>query len=149
LQEVSDMQRQLSGPYWALRLGIGLTALLAGLDKFLHLLAEWDMYLNPLALAVIPVTADTFMRIVGVVEVFVGIAILSGWARLGGYVASAWLFGIALNLVTMGQFLDIAVRDVGLSIAAFTLARLAEVRNPVAARDDVRSTSPGDIPTRA
>ena len=143
------MQRELSGPYWALRLGIGMTALLAGLDKFLHLLAEWDMYLNPLALALIPVTADTFMRTVGVVEVVVGIAILSGWARLGGYVASVWLIGIALNLVTMGQFLDIAVRDVGLSIAAFTLARLAEVREPAPGRDDVRSPAAGDTRPRA
>ncbi|RPJ63223.1 MAG: DoxX family membrane protein [Acidobacteria bacterium] len=143
------MKPELNGPYWALRLGIGLTAFLAGLDKFSHLLVDWNMYLNPLALTLIPLSADTFMRMVGVVEVVVGIAILSGWTRLGAYVAAAWLFGIALNLVTMGRFFDIAVRDVGLSIAAFTLARLAEVRDPVAAHEGVRPTAPGAIRTRA
>jgi uncharacterized membrane protein YphA (DoxX/SURF4 family) len=143
------MRPELNGPYWALRLGIGSTAFLAGLDKFTHVLADWDMYLNPLALAVIPLAADTFMRIVGVVEVAVGITILSGWTRLGAYVASAWLLGIALNLLTMGRFLDIAVRDVGLSIAAFTLARLAEVREPVMAREGVRAPAEGRTRTHA
>ena len=143
------MKPELNGPYWALRLGIGLTAFLAGLDKFAHLLADWDMYLNPLALQLIPLGADTFMQVVGVVEVAVGIAILSGWTRLGAYLASAWLLGIALNLVTMGRFFDIAVRDVGLSIAAFTLARLAEVRDPIVAREGARHADPGAIRTRA
>jgi uncharacterized membrane protein YphA (DoxX/SURF4 family) len=143
------MRTELTAPYWALRLGIGLTAFLAGLDKFVHLLADWTMYLNPLALQVVPLGADTFMQVVGVVEVVVGIAILSGWTRLGAYVASAWLLGIALNLVTMGRFFDIAVRDVGLSIAAFTLARLAEVREPAAATDADRAPAAGPIRTRA
>jgi hypothetical protein len=58
----------------------------------------------------------------------VGLAILTRWTRLGAYIAAAWLVGIALNLVTMGTFFDIAVRDILLAIAAFTLARLTEVR---------------------
>ena len=79
----------------------------------------------------------------------VGLVILSGWTRLGAYVASAWLLSIALNLLTMGRFFDIAVRDVGLSIAAFTLARLAEVREPAAAREGVRTPTQGAVRTRA
>jgi hypothetical protein len=143
------MRHELDSPYWALRVGIGLTAFLAGLDKYFDLLANWPMYLNPLALSVVPIGADTFMRVVGVVEMAVGLAILAGWTRLGAYVASAWLLGIALNLVTMGQFLDIAVRDAGLSIAAFTLARLAEVREPVDAREGVRARVSGTLRTHA
>ncbi|RPJ82566.1 MAG: DoxX family membrane protein [Acidobacteria bacterium] len=143
------MRHELDSAYWALRIGIGLTAFLAGLDKYFHLLADWPMYLNPLALSVIPIGAETFMRAVGVVEMVVGVAVLSGWTRLGAYVASAWLLGIALNLVTMGRFLDVAVRDVGLSIAAFTLARLAEVRNPVTASEGVRTRMPDSLRTRA
>lgn len=142
------MRHELNSAYWALRLGIGLTAFLAGLDKYFHLLADWTTYLNPLALVVIPLAADTLMRVVGVVEMAVGLAILTGYTRLGAYVASAWLLGIALNLVTMGRFFDIAVRDVGLSIAAYTLARLAEVREPATAREGVRATG-GAIRTRA
>ena len=85
------------------------------------------MYLNPLALKVVPVSAPVFMRTVGVVEMIVGLAILAGWTRLGAYAASGWLLAVAANLVAAG-FYDIAVRDVVMSLAAFTLARLAEVR---------------------
>jgi hypothetical protein len=101
---------------------------LAGLDKFFNLLTNWTIYLNPLALRVVPVAPGTFMRAVGVVEMIVGIAILTRWTRLGAYIAAAWLVGIALNLITMGAFFDVAVRDLLIAVAAFSLARLTEVR---------------------
>jgi hypothetical protein len=66
------------------------------------------------------------MHVVGVIEMVVGTAILVGLTRLGGYVAAAWLTAIALNLVTTGHYFDIAVRDMAMAIAAFTLARLTE-----------------------
>jgi uncharacterized membrane protein YphA (DoxX/SURF4 family) len=121
------MDHRLNTPWLALRLGIGLTATLAGLDKFFNLLTDWGAYVSPLAAQLLPVTIPAFMGIVGVIEVAVGIAILAGMTRIGGYVASAWLFGIAANLVA-GGFYDVAVRDVVMSLAAFTLARLTEVR---------------------
>ena len=121
------MNPRLNTPWTALRFGIGLTATLAGLDKFFNLLADWSTYVSPLAAQVLPVSTDTFMALVGVIEVAVGAAIRAGWTRVGAYVASAWLLGVAANLAAAG-FLDIAVRDVVMSIAAFTLARLAEVR---------------------
>jgi hypothetical protein len=121
------MNPRLNTPWIALRFGIGVTATLAGLDKFFNLLADWGTYLSPLAAQVLPMSTDTFMVIVGVIEVAVGAAILAGWTRLGAYVASAWLLGVAANLAAAG-FFDLAVRDVVMSIAAFTLARLAEVR---------------------
>ena len=68
------------------------------------------------------------MHIVGVIEMIVGLAILTKWTRLGAYVASAWLVLIALNLVSTGMFFDIAVRDVEMALAAFVLARMTEVR---------------------
>ena len=67
------------------------------------------------------------MGIVGVIEFAVGVSILAGWTRLGAYVASAWLLGVAANLAIAG-FYDVAVRDVVMALAAFTLARLAAVR---------------------
>ena len=121
------MNPRLNTPWIALRFGIGLTATLAGLDKFFNLLADWGTYVSPLAAQMLPLSTDTFMALVGVIEVAVGAAILAGWTRLGAYVASAWLLGVAANLAAAG-FFDIAVRDVVMSIAAFTLARLAEVR---------------------
>lgn len=126
------MDHRLDTPWNALRFGIGLTAALAGLDKFLNVLADWGAYVSPVAAQVLPLPTETFMAIVGVVELAVGVAILSGWIRLGAYVASAWLLGVAVNLL-LGGFYDVAVRDVVMAIAAFTLARLAEVREKGAA----------------
>lgn len=121
------MDTRLDVPWIALRYGIGLTATLAGLDKYFNLLADWGAYVSPVAALLLPVSIPTFMGIVGSVELAVGIAILSRWTRLGAYVASVWLVGVAANLVLAG-FHDIAVRDVVMAIGAFTLARLAEVR---------------------
>jgi len=68
------------------------------------------------------------MRAVGVVEMAVGLLILSGRTRIGGYVAAVWLLAIAVNLLTTGMFYDLAVRDVEIAIGAYTLARLSETR---------------------
>lgn len=123
------MNEKLVKPYWALRIGIGAMALLAGLDKFFNLLAEWDTYLSPLAANLIPFDPSLLMRAFGLVEIGVGITILFLRTDLGAWIASAWLLAIALNLVTTGMFFDVAVRDVILSLAAFTLARLDGLRH--------------------
>jgi len=117
---------RLTAPWWALRAALGATAFLAGLDKFFNLLADWPGYLSPIAAQLLPFSASTFMHLVGVIEMAVGVTILVGFTRIGGYVAAAWLLCIAVNLVTTGHYFDVAVRDVGLAIAAFTLARLTE-----------------------
>jgi len=75
------------------------------------------------------------MHIVGIIEMIVGLAILTKWTRLGAYVASAWLVLIAINLVSTGMFFDVAVRDVEMALAAFVLARITEVRRDVLQRD--------------
>ena len=122
------MDSRLNVPWLALRLGIGLTATLAGLDKFFNLLTNWSQYVSPLAVQMLPFSTTTFMGIVGIVELAVGIAVLTAWTRLGAYLASAWLTLVAINLALAGYF-DVAVRDVVMSIGAFTLARLTEVRH--------------------
>lgn len=120
------IDKQLHGAWLALRFGLGLMAFLAGLDKFFNLLTDWTMYVSPLAERTLPMTPDAFMLVVGVVEMAVGVAILTAWTRIGAYVAAAWLIGIALNLVSTGMFFDLAVRDVVLAISAYTLARMTE-----------------------
>ncbi len=137
------MDTRLDSSWTALRFGIGLTATLAGLDKFFNVLADWSAYVSPLAAQLLPVSTATFMGIVGVIELAVGIAILTGWTRIGAYVASAWLLGVAVNLLLAG-FLDVAVRDVVMAIAAFTLARLAEVRELAPVYSAARVTERGN-----
>lgn len=127
------MDTRLNSAFWTLRIAFGLTAFLAGLDKFFNLLTNWEQYASPLVLRVIPLPAGLLMRVAGVIEMIAGIAILAGLARLGGYVVAGWLTAIALSLLTTGQFFDVAVRDLVMACGAFTLAKLAEVRGEMPA----------------
>jgi uncharacterized membrane protein YphA (DoxX/SURF4 family) len=119
---------RLNQAWWTLRIGLGLAAFLAGLDKFFNILADWTKYLSPAAVKLLPFSASAFMHIVGVIEMIVGIAILTKATRWAAYVAAAWLALIAVNLVVTGTYFDVAVRDVEMALAAFVLARLTEVR---------------------
>jgi uncharacterized membrane protein YphA (DoxX/SURF4 family) len=122
------MDSRLDSTILSLRIAFGLTAFLAGLDKFLNLLTNWEQYVSPLALHILPLSAGALMRVAGVIEMIAGIAVLSGLTRLGGYVIAGWLTAIALSLVFSGRFLDVAVRDLVMALGAFTLARLSEMR---------------------
>ncbi len=122
------MNPHLEFPFRALRFGLGAAAFLAGLDKFFNLLANWEVYLSPLATNLIPVSPATFMRGVGVIEMIAGGILLAGFTRLGGYIVAGWLVAVALSLASTGGFFDVAVRDLIMAIAAFTLARMSEVR---------------------
>lgn len=135
-------------PWWALRLALGAAAFLAGLDKFFNLLAYWPDYLSPWITRIIPVAPDTFMYVIGPVEMIVGLLILTGYVRLGGYVAALWLTGIALTLITTGRYFDVAVRDVVMAIAAFTLARLSEAEIGELARRSAGALNVSDHATR-
>jgi hypothetical protein len=116
----------------ALKVAFGVVPFLAGLDKFFNLLADWPRYLSPAVAAVLPVTPATFMHVAGVIEMAVGVAILTRWTVVGSYVACAWLVAIALNLVASGAFLDVAARDMVMATAAYTLARLTEAHESAA-----------------
>jgi hypothetical protein len=139
------MDARLKAPFQILRIAFGLTAALAGLDKFFNILANWGSYVSPFAARLLPVSVSTFMGAVGVIEIAVGILILAAAPRIGAYVASAWLLLIASNLALGGHF-DIAVRDVVMSIAAFTLARAVEVEAFEPGRS-ARSTATGRMIT--
>jgi uncharacterized membrane protein YphA (DoxX/SURF4 family) len=124
-------EEKLNGVWWLLRLGLGVGILLAGIDKFFDLLTTWSMYLSPLAESLLPVSPETFLRAVGVVEVALGIAVLTRWPRLGAYALAAWLLGIAVNLAIAGHFWDLVVRDLEVAASAFALARVTEWRAAV------------------
>ena len=98
--------------------------ILFGLDKFFGLLTNWEGYLAPQLDVLIPGTAHQAMLAVGVVEILAGLLVAVA-PRIGGYVVAAWLAGIIVNLLLLGQFYDIALRDFGLLVGALALARLA------------------------
>jgi uncharacterized membrane protein YphA (DoxX/SURF4 family) len=134
---------QLNQSWWSLRITYGLVAFLAGLDKFFHVLTNWDNYLSPAMASLAPVNPSVLMQGVGVIEMAVGVLILTRWTRTGAYIASAWLLCIAVNLVLTGSFFDVAVRDAALSVGALTLARLSEAHDPVSQR--LTSGIAGDV----
>jgi hypothetical protein len=109
-----------------LRTVFTVAPVLFGLDKFVGLLTDWEGYLAPQIDGLVPGTAHQAMLAVGVVEVLAGV-LVAVLPRLGGYVVAAWLAGIIVNLLLVGGFYDIALRDFGLLVGALALARLAAV----------------------
>jgi uncharacterized membrane protein HdeD (DUF308 family) len=109
--------------------GFVLLPILAGLDKFFHLLVNWDQYLAPLATRVLPISGHTFMLVVGVIEIVAGLIVIAR-PHIGAYVVTLWLWGIIANLLLIPGFYDIALRDFGLSLGALALARLSAEVSP-------------------
>ncbi|HET9826256.1 MAG TPA: hypothetical protein VFP87_13040 [Chitinophagaceae bacterium] len=109
-----------------LRVTFGIVPIVAGADKFTDLLTNWDMYLNPTIASMLPFSAHVFMQIVGGIEIVAGIIVLAK-PSVGGWIVMAWLICIALQLIAMGKYLDVAVRDLVMSIGAMSLARLSRV----------------------
>lgn len=114
---------------WVLKIGLGIGPVITGADKYFNKLADWGMYLSPLATKIVPLSVPTFMHTVGVVEIIAGAIVLSRWTKIGSYIVMLWLLGIAVNLLTMGLFYDLAMRDVEIAIGAFALAQLSAIRD--------------------
>lgn len=132
------MNERANAAWWCLRIAFFLGPFIAGLDKFFHVLVNWDGYLSPIAQGVLGAYSHTFMLAVGVVEMVVGLLVITRWTRLEAYIASIWLLLIAINLLTTGHYFDIALRDVGLCLGAFGLAKLTEARMAVSTgREDI------------
>jgi hypothetical protein len=112
--------------YQILHWGFVALPTIAGIDKFTHLLANWDQYLAPAIAKHLPFSAHVFMLLVGVVEL-VAALMVAVVPRVGAYVVAAWLAGIITNLVIAGGSLDIALRDFGLLLGALALGQLSAV----------------------
>ncbi|SPE25247.1 conserved membrane hypothetical protein [Candidatus Sulfotelmatomonas gaucii] len=124
---------RINTAWWVLRIGLGVGPVITGLDKYFNKLADWSMYLSPLATKVVPVSAAVFMHVVGVVEIIAGLIVLSRWTKIGSYIVMLWLLAIALNLVTTGMFYDLAMRDVEIALGAFAFSQLTAFREQQAA----------------
>ena len=107
-----------------LRTVFTVAPILFGLDKFTNLLTDWTGYLAPMVPDILHLPAQTVMYVVGGVEIIAGILVALR-PRIGSLVVAAWLLGIILNLIILGAFFDVALRDFGLFVAALALNRLA------------------------
>jgi hypothetical protein len=110
--------------YLILYVGFLVLPILAGLDKFFHVLVNWDQYLTPLVPQILSISAHNFMFIVGVIEIIAGL-LVAFRPQIGAYVVTVWLWGIIINLLLIPGYYDIALRDFGLSLGALALARLS------------------------
>ena len=124
-QTVLVTSRPAHQAFQILYLGFIVAPFLAGADKFTHFLTNWDQYLAPVVAGVLPVSGHTFMLFVGIVEMSAAV-LVAARPRTGGYVVSAWLFGIIGNLLLIPGYFDVALRDFGLALGALALARLSE-----------------------
>jgi uncharacterized membrane protein len=109
--------------YRILRVAFTIVPMIAGVDQFTDRLANWDMYLSPLATRILPLPAHTIMMISGAVEIIAGL-IVAFAPRIGGWLVAIWLWLIIINLLAAAGFYDNALRDFGLSLGAVALARL-------------------------
>ena len=103
-----------------LRWTYGLIPIVAGADKFMHLITDWDKYLAPAVADMLPISVPSFMNFVGIIEIVAGVLVLIK-PRIGSLVVGLWLLGIAINLLLTGQYYDVAVRDMVMAIGAFSL----------------------------
>jgi uncharacterized membrane protein YphA (DoxX/SURF4 family) len=111
--------------YQLLHVAFIVAPIVAGIDKFFHVLTNWDMYLAPTIARLSPIGGHSLMLVVGVVEVIAGLLVAIK-PKIGAYVVAAWLVGIIINLLLAGSFYDVALRDLGLALGALALGRLSE-----------------------
>jgi hypothetical protein len=110
--------------YQILHLAFTVAPVIAGIDKFFQFLTNWDAYLAPIVPRMLGISAHTFMIGVGLIEVLAGVVVAIA-PRIGGWIVGLWLCGIVVNLLLLGTYFDVALRDFGLALGAFALARLS------------------------
>jgi len=119
--------------FMMLRLAFSVAPIAFGLDKFFNVMVDWTQYLAPWINDILPGNAHDGMHIVGVIEIVAGLVVAIK-PRYGAPLVAAWLFGIVINLLSLGDYYDVALRDFGLMLAALTLTRLAWAYDPAGLR---------------
>ena len=114
--------------YRILQLGFVVAPIVAGLDKFLHLLVDWDKYLPSVVNNMTGGHGHQLMLVVGVIEIVAGIGVAVK-PKIFAYVVAAWLVLIIVNLLMIPGYFDVALRDVGLMLGALALGRLSSAFN--------------------
>lgn len=116
--------------YTILKYVFVVVPIVAGLDKFTNLLTDWTKYLNPSAVQMLPLDAHSFMMLVGIIEIAAGLLVLVK-PKIGSLVVSIWLALIAISLIASLSYLDVAVRDLVMSISAYILFLLSNNKSEI------------------
>jgi len=124
--ENTELKQSLIPVYNLMKYTFVLVPIVAGADKFTNLLTNWEQYLNPGILGMLPFSGSVFMMIVGIIEIIAGIIVLKK-PEIGGLIVAAWLALIALTLIAGFNYLDVAVRDLVMAISAFSMAKISKI----------------------
>lgn len=121
---VARTQNPAYQAYQLLHVAFIVAPIVAGIDKFFHVLTNWDAYLSPAYASLSPLSPHGTMLAVGLVEIVAGLVVALK-PRIGGYVVAVWMGLIVLNLLLLGRAYDVALRDIGLCLSAIALGRLS------------------------
>jgi hypothetical protein len=127
---VRRMGASSRGAFELLRVGLVLIPVGAGLDKFSNFLCDWTKYLSPFVLDLSPMSASSLLYLVGFIEVFCGFLVIAA-PRIGALALAGWLGLVVVNLALLGEYWDVALRDVGLILGALALAQLSRAHEEV------------------
>ncbi len=119
---------EISKLHSLLKIIFTLVPIVAGLDKFLNILTDWSNYISSPIAGMLPFEPATFMMVVGVIEIIAGILVFTK-TEVGAYIVTAWLALIALSLLISWHHVDVAVRDLVIASAAYTLAKLSSIES--------------------
>ncbi len=124
-------QHTITKSWWVLKITYGLLFVVAGSDKFMHLVTNWDKYLSPWLLQMFPITlaAHQVVFAVGIIEIIIGLLVLTKFSKIGAYLVAVWFVISVVNLLSMGMYFDIAVRDLVMAIGAYVLVLLTDVHD--------------------
>lgn len=111
-----------------LKYAFGVSLVLIGIDKVFHtnIFTEWEQYVSPLALSILPITAVTLVSVLGIAEIVVGVLFFTRFGKLAASVAILTLAAIIVNLFSLGLY-DIALRDALIALSAYVFILLTSV----------------------
>lgn len=124
--ESTIKNKSLTQTFNLLKFTFIIIPIVAGADKFTNLLTNWEQYINPDIVNLLPFSASGFMMIVGLIEIIAGLIVLKK-PEIGGYIVAAWLSIIAITLLFGFNYVDVAVRDLVMAISAFAMARISKI----------------------
>ncbi len=111
-----------------LRYAFGISLVLIGIDKVFHtnIVTEWEKYVSPLALSVLPISAVTLVSVLGIAEIVVGALFFTKLSKIAAGLAIIALLAIIVNLFSLRLY-DIALRDLLIALSAYVFILLTQV----------------------